>query len=84
MHLPGVFRSSGLGLATALAASLLAVVAWAQSQPKFPTPLPVPKAPAAAPAAPAAQGAEAPAAGTAAPGGPRDPFEPLVRKIDPG
>jgi hypothetical protein len=91
MHLPGVSRSSGLGLATVVAASLLAVVAWAQSQPKFPTPLPVPKAPAptAAPAAPAApapaaQGAEAPAAGTAAPGGPRDPFEPLVRKIDPG
>ena len=91
MHLPGVSRSSGLGLATVVAASLLAVVAWAQSQPKFPTPLPVPKAsaPTSAPAAPAApapaaQGAEAPAAGTAAPGGPRDPFEPLVRKIDPG
>ena len=93
MHLPGVSRSSGLGLATAVAASLLAVVAWGQSQPKFPTPLPVPKAPApttapAAPSAPApapaAPGAEAPAAGTAAPGGPRDPFEPLVRKIDPG
>ena len=91
MHGPGVSRSSGLKWATAVAVSLLAVVAWGQSQPKFPTPLPVPKAPAptAAPAAPAApapaaQGAEAPAAGTAAPGGPRDPFEPLVRKIDPG
>ena len=81
MHLPGVSRSSGLGLATAVAASLLAVVAWAQSQPKFPTPLPVPKAPApsAAPAAPAAPAPAAPA-----PAGPRDPFEPLVRKIDPG
>jgi hypothetical protein len=91
MHLPGVSRSSGLGLATALAASLLAVGAWAQSQPKFPTPLPVPRtpAPSAAPtapaaAAPAAPAAEAPAPGTAAPGGPRDPFEPLVRKTDPG
>jgi hypothetical protein len=88
MHLPGVSRSSGLGLATALAASLLAVGAWAQSQPKFPTPLPVPKAPAAsaAPTAPAAAApaAEAPAPGTAAPGGPRDPFEPLVRKSAPG
>jgi hypothetical protein len=88
MHLPGVSRSSGLGLATALAASLLAVGAWALSQPKFPTPLPVPKAPAAsaAPTAPAAAApaAEAPAPGTAAPGGPRDPFEPLVRKTDPG
>jgi hypothetical protein len=88
MHLPRVSQSSGLGLATAIAASLLAVGAWAQSQPKFPTPLPVPKAPAAsaAPTAPAAAApaAEAPAPGTAAPGGPRDPFEPLVRKSDPG
>ena len=91
MHVPGVSRSSGLGLATAVAVSLLAVVAWAQSQPKFPTPLPVPKSPApsAAPSAPpapapAAPGAETPAAGAAAPSGPRDPFEPLVRKIEPG
>jgi len=90
MHLPGVSRSSGLELATVVAASLLAIAAWAQSQPKFPTPLPVPKpaAPSAAPSAPpapapAAPGAEVPAAG-AAPSGPRDPFEPLVRKIEPG
>jgi hypothetical protein len=85
MHVPGVSRSRGLGLATAVAVSLLAVVAWAQSQPKFPTPLPVPKTP-AAPAAPAPAAPEtaAPAAGTPAPGGPRDPFEPLVRKIEPG
>jgi hypothetical protein len=91
MHLPGVSRSSGLELATVVAASLLAIAAWAQSQPKFPTPLPVPKSPApsAAPSAPpapapAAPGAETPAAGAAAPSGPRDPFEPLVRKIEPG
>ena len=91
MHLPGVSRSSGLGLATAVAASLLAVVAWAQSQPKFPTPLPVPKTTPAAPGAPATPAAPAPApesaapaTGTTAPGGPRDPFEPLVRKVEPG
>lgn len=81
MHLPGLSRSGGLRLTTVVAASLLAGVAWAQSQPKFPTPLPVPKTPAPAPAAPAPA---APAAGAPAPGGPRDPFEPLVRKLEPG
>jgi hypothetical protein len=91
MHGPGVSRSSGLGLATAVAVSLLAVVAWGQSQPKFPTPLPVPKTTPAAPGAPATPAAPAPApesaapaTGTTAPGGPRDPFEPLVRKVEPG
>jgi Tfp pilus assembly protein PilP len=83
-------RSSGSGwtrLVAALFASLLAAAAWAQSQPKFPVPLPTPKAPAPstapdptpAPAAPAA-----PAAGAPATTGPRDPFEPLVRKPEPG
>jgi hypothetical protein len=76
MHLPG-FR-----LATVLAASLLATAAWAQSQPKFPTPLPVPKAPGPT-VAPSATPTPA-AAGTPAPSGPRDPFEPLVRRLDPG
>jgi hypothetical protein len=90
MHLPDLSRpgSGGLRLATVVAASLLTAVAWAQSQPKFPTPLPVPKAPApstapsATPAPPPSAGAPAP--GAPAPGGPRDPFEPLVRKLDPG
>ena len=81
MHLPGLSRSGGLGLATVVAASLLAAVAWAQSQPKFPTPLPVPKAPAPT-VAPSAAPEPAPAAPAAT--GPRDPFEPLVRKLDPG
>ena len=76
-------------LAVALCASLLAAPAWAQSQPKFPVPLPAPKAPAspAAPApTPAPAASPAPAAGAAAPttSGPRDPFEPLVRKPEPG
>ena len=86
MHLPGLSRLRGLRLATVIAASLLAGGAWAQSQPKFPTPLPVPKtsAPAATPAPAAPAPAPAPAAGPAAPGGPRDPFEPLVRKMEPG
>ena len=93
MRLGGVSRSGGIRLVTALAASLLVTQAWAQSQPKFPTPLPVPKAPAApaapapapAPAATPAPAAEsAPAAGAPAGSGPRDPFEPLVRKQDPG
>jgi hypothetical protein len=86
MHLPGLSRSGGLRLATIVAASLLAGVAWAQSQPKFPTPLPVPKTPAQTPAtpAPAAPAPAAPAAGAPAPSGPRDPFEPLVRKLEPG
>ena len=84
MHLPGLSRSGGVRLATVVAASLLAGGAWAQSQPRFPTPLPVPKtsAPAETPAAPAP--AAAPAAGAPAPSGPRDPFEPLVRKLEPG
>ena len=76
MHLPGLSRSGGVRLATVVAVSLLAGVAWAQSQPKMPTPLPVPKTLAPAPAAPAA--------GAPASGGPRDPFEPLVRKLEPG
>ena len=80
MHLPGLSRSGGLRLATVVAASLLVGMAWAQSQPKFPTPLPVPKTP-----APAETPAPAPpAAGAPTPSGPRDPFEPLVRKLDPG
>jgi hypothetical protein len=90
MHLPASSRSDGLRLATVVAASLLAGTAWAQSQPKFPTPLPTPKTAApAAPAppasqAPAAPAESAPAAGTPAASGPRDPFEPLVRKLEPG
>jgi hypothetical protein len=79
MHLPASSRSDGLRLATVVAASLLAGTAWAQSQPKFPTPLPVPKAP-----APSAAPSAAPAPAAPAPTGPRDPFEPLVRKLDPG
>lgn len=89
MYLPGLSRSGlgGLRLVTVVAATLLTAAAWAQSQPKFPTPLPVPKAsapstaPSAAPApAAAAPAPAAPTAGAAAPTGPRDPFEPLVRK----
>lgn len=90
MPLSRLSRSGGL-LASVAVLSLLATAAWAQSQPKFPTPLPVPKAPAptAAPSAaptpaPQAQAPAAPATGTPAPGGPRDPFEPLVRKLEPG
>jgi hypothetical protein len=81
MHLPGLSRSGlgGLRLVTVVAASLLTAAAWAQSQPKFPTPLPVPKAP-----APSAAPSAAPAPAAPAPTGPRDPFEPLVRKLDPG
>jgi hypothetical protein len=74
-------------LAVVIAASLLAAPAWAQSSPKMPTPLPVPKtaAPATAPTETPAPAAPAPAAGTTtAPAGPRDPFEPLVRKTEPG
>ena len=88
MHLPGLSRSGlgGLRLVTVVAVSLLMATAWAQSQPKFPTPLPVPKAPAsgAAPSAAPAPAPAAPTAGAPAPTGPRDPFEPLVRKLDPG
>jgi len=86
MQLPGLSRSGGVRLVTVVVAtSLLAGGAWGQSQPKLPTPLPVPKtaAPAEAPA-PAAPAPPAPAAGAPAPGGPRDPFEPLVRKTEPG
>ena len=86
MGLPGFCPAAGLRLAMVAIASLLAAAAWAQSQPKFPTPLPAPKAPASSPPsttpAPAATPA-APAAGTPAPGGPRDPFEPLVRPARP-
>jgi hypothetical protein len=87
MNLPGLSRSGGMRLAVVMAASLLAAEAWAQSSPKMPTPLPVPKtaAPAAAPAETPAPAAPAPAAGTTTtPAGPRDPFEPLVRKTEPG
>lgn len=89
MRLRGLSRSAGLRLATVVAASLLAAAAWAQSQPKFPTPLPVPKkqpAPTTAPAAtPApAPALAAPATGAPATGGARDPFEPLVRRVEPG
>jgi hypothetical protein len=63
--------------------------AWAQSQPKLPETLPVPKtAPpgAAAQASPATDAskttpAESP---SSAPGGRRDPFDPLVKKAGPG
>jgi hypothetical protein len=91
MRLPALSRSGWVRLATALFASLLAAAAWAQSQPKFPVPLPVPKAPepTAAPSTTPAPAAAAPApatpaAGAPATGGPRDPFEPLVRKLGPG
>lgn len=84
MDLPGWSRSSGLGLATIVAGSLLAAAAWAQSQPKFPTPLPAPKAPAPAVAPTAPPAPAAAAAGAPASAGPRDPFEPLVRRLDPG
>ncbi len=88
MHLPGLSRSgsTGLRLVAVVAASLLTAAAWAQSQPKFPTPLPVPKAPAPSAAPPAAAPAAPadPTAGAPAPTGPRDPFEPLVRKVEPG
>ena len=87
MKLLGLSWPGGIRLATVITASLLAAGAWAQSQPKLPTPLPVPKTspPAAAPAETPAPAAPAPATGTTpAPGGPRDPFEPLVRKLEPG
>ena len=88
MGLPGFFPAAGLRLATAAIAGLLATAAWAQSQPKFPTPLPVPKAPASsAPSTTPAPTPAAPTAGTPAPGGLRDPFEPLVqpaRPVQPG
>ena len=89
MRLRGLSRSGWARLVTALVASLLAAAAWAQSQPKFPVPLPVPKAPAptAAPAptrgAPARRRRRRPR-GAPATAGPRDPFEPLVRKAEPG
>jgi hypothetical protein len=61
---------------------------YAQSQPKLPSPPPVPRtqAPGAAPAAPAAAPAPAApaAAAESAPGaGPRDPFAPLVQPQKP-
>lgn len=61
---------------------------FAQSQPKFPTPLPVPKTPApqSAPSgtpAGAQPAAPTPSPGAAPPGG-RDPFDPLVKKPVPG
>ena len=85
MNLPGLSRSGGMRLAVVITASLLAAEAWAQSSPKMPTPLPVPKTAAPATAPGPTPAPAAPAAGTTtAPGGPRDPFEPLVRKIEPG
>ncbi len=89
MRLSGLNRSGWARLAVTTAASLLAAAAWAQSQPKFPTPLPVPKTPEASvtpsPAPPpAAAPATPPGSGAPATGGPRDPFEPLVRKAEPG
>lgn len=85
MNLPGLSRSGRIRLAAVIATSLLAAGAWAQSQPKLPTQLPVPKTAAPAEAPAPAPAAPAPATGTtAAPGGPRDPFEPLVRKVEPG
>ena len=66
------------------AALVVAGAAAAQSQPKFPTELPVPKtgtAPAASEAAPAPA---APAASPNTPEGARDPFEPLIRRSAPG
>jgi len=60
---------------------------FAQSQPQYPVPLPVPKTPAAqsapAGAAPQAQPAAPPTPSTAPPGQ-RDPFDPLVKKPGPG
>jgi hypothetical protein len=85
MHLSGLNRSGWARLAAATAASLLAAAAWAQSQPKFPTPLPVPKTPeTSVTPAPAPPPATPSGAGAPATGGPRDPFEPLVRKAEPG
>ena len=88
MNLPGLSRSGGIRLATVITASFLAATAWAQSQPKLPTPLPVPKTstPEAAPATTPPSATSAPPTGgaPAAPSGPRDPFEPLVRRLEPG
>jgi hypothetical protein len=89
MRRPLVSRSGGLRLATIVAAGFLAGAAWAQSQPKLPTPLPVPQTPAPSTAPSASPTDAPPTAGTPAPSvpattGPRDPFEPLVRKPEPG
>jgi hypothetical protein len=73
----------------ALTGSLLGSgLLWAQSQPKFPVPMPAPKteaAPAtgAAPAAPVPASPEAPPSSNV-PAGARDPFDPLVKKPNPG
>jgi hypothetical protein len=94
MRQRGVSRSGWTRLVTALSASLLAATAWAQSQPKLPVPLPTPKT-SGSPATPAQTQTPAPSAASPAPappatgapaasGGPRDPFEPLVRKLEPG
>lgn len=92
MRSRGSSRSGWTRLVTALSASLLAATAWAQSQPKFPVPLPTPKT-SGSPATPAQAQVPAPPAGSpappaagapATPGGARDPFEPLVRKLEPG
>ena len=44
MRFGGWSRSGWTRFVTALSASLLAATAWAQSQPKFPVPLPTPTA----------------------------------------
>ena len=78
-----VRHASFLGSAL-LAALVVAGAAGAQSQPKLPTELPVPKTgspPAASEAAPAPA---APGASPNVPEGARDPFEPLIRKSAPG
>jgi hypothetical protein len=78
-----VRHASFLGSAL-FAALVVAGAAGAQSQPKFPTELPVPKtgtAPAASEAPPAPA---APAASPNTPEGARDPFEPLIRRPAPG
>jgi len=78
-----ILAIAGGGMGLALAGTL-----FAQSQPKLPSPPPVPRtqAPPAGPAAPAAAPAPvtpAPAAEPAPGSGPRDPFTPLVQPQKP-
>lgn len=87
MRVSDLTRPGGVRLVATVAAGLLTVAAWAQSQPKFPTPLPAPKTlePSTAPApAPVPAPATPPGTGAPATSGPRDPFEPLVRQALPG
>jgi hypothetical protein len=77
------------GRAATAVALVVPAVLFAQSQPKFPETLPVPKTaqaqPTPAPEAPAKPGAaEAPAPPAGGAPGRRDPFDPLVRKTAPG